>query len=86
MLTIGQIIEITPLSDSLRDGFASDYLTLMSKSLWIEFAVLSYDKACQVGATAVENVRAIFLFTSQCNACLIVIGILSCCLLIISCA
>lgn len=56
----------------------------MSKSPWIEFAVLSYDKACQVGAPAVENVKAIFLFTSQCNACLIVIGILSCCLLIIS--
>lgn len=40
--------------------------------------------ACQVGDAAVGNVKAIFLFPRQCSACLIVIGILSCCLLIIS--
>lgn len=71
-----------PLSNISGEIF--DYFR--AKNLWIEFAVLSYDKACQVGAPAVENVKAIFLFTRQCNACLIVIGILSCCLLIISCA
>lgn len=82
MLTTGRIIENGPLSNISRESY--DYL--MSKSLGIEFSVLSYDKACQVEAPAVENVKAIFLFTSQSNACLIVIGILSCCLLIISCA
>lgn len=82
MLTVGPLIENGPLGNISEESF--DYF--MSKSLWIEFVVLSHDKACQVGALAVENVKAIFLFTSQCNACLIVIGILSRCLLIISSA
>ena len=82
MLTTHQTSEKLTLSSISGESF--DYLG--SKSLWIEFAVLSYDKACQGEAPAVENVKAILLFTSQCNACLIVIGILSCCLLIISCA
>lgn len=80
MLTAGPVIENGHLSTIAGESFYN----LMSKLPRIEFAVLSHDKACQVGAPAVENVKAIFLFTSQCSACLIVIGILSRCLLIIS--